>query len=1276
MPAATGFEVYKSQPYKFICKGVDLLHPVDLMPDGLYPILENLRSLYEGTLQPRMTLDAVSVFDVAGSIHTLRRLNDATSSAPSTQWTRFIGAGASVYAGQYQWPSIDAGYSGNPVSLIPYRPENSPVPYMYIFDSARKIKAKLSGTTQALGIVRPPLEPTAKYEAPSYVVVQDFESAAGITQAGTAAAPTAVARFNTTIAQILIDDGAAPSWASIIPTAIDFNYQQGALITINAAQTVIIRDVFAPITNTQVANIIYDVGTTGLCTVVLKDQSTGLQPDAVVKIDTEYVKVISVTDSPIGLPSFRTKCANTHVANDTVTGFGSIRVYIGSAATAGQTLTGNYVKTTITAGTGTLSKTNAVNVASVGGRVITNDDYMHISLLVDLPANIVEGKIYLDVDATTNDFAHNYYYRPFRASDFVPNTTGSQTAISARQTAIQRQIIDTSNLIGEFEAFILDPSGSGQISPSDPGGVGIYVDPNASPVSEQTVAGSLQWTELRFRLGDLVRIGSDQARSLRDVAAIRIELTVTAATELRVDSWWAGGTYNPDIGDVGTPFLYATVYRSSTTGARSIPSPPLRSGKDARRERVLVGVTASADPQIDRIDLLRFGGTVNRWKRIMSLANSTATIADDVSTAGLTNAIEGEFDRYIPFPTSSVSKSGNVIATGTAVAWVAGGNNDQFNVNWIPGTQIIINGIPCEIYSVASATRLYLVQSIGYTGTVNYIVPEPTVQATNLPCVWGPFENSQTLFGVGDPQNPGYFYWTNANDPDSSSDFNYSETTTPSEPLMNGFTMNARNFVLSSDRLFSIFKQGTTYLPQEIPGGKGIAGRWAFAVGPYLWTVDRYAVWQWDGAGWTELSKNISPLFPRNGKTGVATNGYNAIDFTRANALRLFYTGDNLWFSYIDSAGVARGFRYEFATEGWFPESYTPAVTVVYKEEGENVNSVLIGTATGKPCLFSNTGASDLGNPVSCHLRTPSQNMGLPRAQKQWGDIMVDLDAQYTDILVTPLWDFAATAFPVSDLVTTPRGQPIIDLNSGESVFFKNLALDFVWSSFLQRPVLYGWEPSYIVLPENTKLRGTDWIDLGRATFLQGLRIIVDTLGTERTFQVQYDGGLVGATLTANSNGELMIPYSFTPFVCHEIRLIPTDGGEWRLFKVEPIGEPMPELATTWTTQSTTHGFQGYFSHREAWIALMDASTDAQLYVTVDGLLYQYNVPGTPRFSKSRIILPPMKGLSVSYSVRSPNPFRLFVKDCEMHVKEWGDTGPFQARKPFGDVSFERGATI
>ena len=57
-------------------------------------------------------------------------------------------------------------------------------------------------------------------------------------------------------------------------------------------------------------------------------------------------------------------------------------------------------------------------------------------------------------------------------------------------------------------------------------------------------------------------------------------------------------------------------------------------------------------------------------------------------------------------------------------------------------------------------------------------------------------------------------------------------------------------------------------------------------------------------------------------------------------------------------------------------------------------------------------------------------------------------------------------------------------------------------------------------------------------------------------------------------------------------------------------------------------------------------------------------------------VLSASKTTLASYRVSAASPFALFKRDCEMRVKEWGSTGPYVSKNPFGDISRADGAKI
>src|SRR4249920_949324 len=103
--------------------GLDLNRPVDSVKNNHFPYLKNCRSYVAGRLEPRFGLTLISEV-VAGQspVHSARRLND-----PGTaDFTRIIGANTHVAYGKTAFTDLDSGYSGDPLALVPWKPQDSP----------------------------------------------------------------------------------------------------------------------------------------------------------------------------------------------------------------------------------------------------------------------------------------------------------------------------------------------------------------------------------------------------------------------------------------------------------------------------------------------------------------------------------------------------------------------------------------------------------------------------------------------------------------------------------------------------------------------------------------------------------------------------------------------------------------------------------------------------------------------------------------------------------------------------------------------------------------------------------------------------------------------------------------------------------------------------------------------------------------------------------------------------------------------------------------------
>lgn len=200
------------------------------------------------------------------------------------------------------------------------------------------------------------------------------------------------------------------------------------------------------------------------------------------------------------------------------------------------------------------------------------------------------------------------------------------------------------------------------------------------------------------------------------------------------------------------------------------------------------------------------------------------------------------------------------------------------------------------------------------------------------------------------------------------------------------------------------------------------------------------------------------------------------------------------------------------------------------------------------------------------------------------------------------------------------------------------------------------------------------------ASFLQGLVVPVETSGAAPSINL-IDDAKVSYTLLSSITppADVKTPVPFwlpVPVITHEAQLAPNSPCRIWMDEIRFVADELPESASVWSGEATGFGMPGYKHARDGYVALISTHV-AILSVVVDGVMFGYQIPSTGgRYRKVYLVFDSMKGLVYQASVVSPQPFRLFRKDCELRIRSWGDTGPYRSVSPFGDESMVTGARI
>lgn len=1085
---------------KFAYLGINLVRPPDLMPAGRAPFLLNVSPDQEtGAMNPRPGLDlAASASTFSGLVLPLHSYALVGANVLSGEQgpLRYIGQGTSLYTIPTSGFGAYTGFSGNPLSLVSYRPPQSPNSWLYVFDSIKQAKytfpiGLLKNFAQNIGIFPPIAAPTTALVLPLNQPILDATvlSIGGWTNTGAAGTCTIVARMPspTTSFSITFDVGAI-GWASVVPVNGAASYASitiGSRISLNVEVCTIWQTLPALAAST-VAGVAYDSGSSGMATLQATTPLQGVQRNHVIIVNGTSVRVLGVTRGPDGFYSVRCVLPSGIAATQTITIPYSFRVYTQTAGhVAGEVLASQMLQSTMSLGgatsaTGIIANaTVSIDLTQIGGRPLVSEDYIHCAFIADNIQNVQEIHFMLDIDATTNNFTKNYYYYVVRQNDFQQTSQGGATATQSLLQAI------TTNIANEYE------TGSAAINPT----ASLY--PSGSllnfgvPDTDQLGTGISQFFDAIFKINDMVRVGTDPSVNLSKVKAIGVMAVITGNVTIQIGSWFAAGTYGPDsnynsYGNQGYPIQYRYRYRSSLTGAISDVSPATRSGELPFRTGINVSVTASPDTQVDLIDIERWGGSFDSWHRCLIVPNTTGTYLDAVTETIALGGDPLELLQYQPWPITGKQQTGtcDIVGTHVQVSAPSFGNNpgNQFNMSWIRGVEIIVNNQTYSLYAPpSSTTTLETAENIGVMSGVGYIIPEPTMIGQPLPYVAGPWDGR--LWGTGDTLNPGLLYFTNSYNPDTASDQGYIEVCGPNEPLGMPVVYSDAVYVLSNAGLYKVVStpgQANPYAAfrlGSIPSGQ-IAPWFVLrdANSPFLAWGGNDGIYIYTESGAINSTKeDLLPLFPFESRPGLAVTVAGLTlyppDLTqegRQNQLRLSFADGHMYFDYLDIQGNPRTLVYTVATQGWIPRQYVKGASLHYQEQGglmtpigvdyANSTTTVVGGMDGALYNLS-PDVTDNGTAFNCAIVTPADDQGDTRARKQYGDLMLDIGGTQNVIAGKSEWSASIPTGSMPITAGTSFSQAVsLPIGTAVTAFFVFIQdTNFIISGFEVPPIVMVW---------------------------------------------------------------------------------------------------------------------------------------------------------------------------------------------------------------------------
>lgn len=1082
-------------PLRMDCSGIDLVHPLDRMPPGAFPYLFNVRIQEEGRIDGRPGYQGLFNLSPGDFPNSIRRLNDPARIFAPDGYTYIGGGGDNLYSGiESAYAPLVGGFSGDPLSLIPFRPEQSPASWMYVYDRGKQIKIRPDGQYQLIGVSPPSGAPALEYGPPAAVTISVGSGA--WTTGGTVTGVTPNNdRFNSAIVTIgsILYPGATPGWALIVPTLSSGSYYwagERMQLRLNSGggndEYVTIREIHPAITTTTVQAILYDSGTIGLCSLVLAGSPDNLSRNSLVLIDSELVRILEIIQAPSGT-GYSVRCSTTvaHSAGAPVVGQLSWFVYTQNLHLAGESFSGVLPIASITTGTGTASQAGALNASQASGRPIDPaNDYLHISIFVVNPQLVTDVTLRIDIgDGTFN-------------SDFYTWT------IPASQLSLN--------------------------------GLGASAD---------------AWTDLSIPLSQGIRSGSDATKSFATISAVQFGMTTTGANGFGFSGWYFFGTYGPTI-QPNSPegYFYESRFRDSGTGATSIPGPLDRFSLFPLREEVLVTPEATFATGVDTIDIYRQGGTLSVPLYVASVANNAitpVTFSDTLPDSTILAADQSpDLTKIQPWAIQQTPWSGVVNVIGTSVERVSG---DSFDSHLLAGTVILINGVAFQTFGQpTSGVRLELTLSAGVQSNATYLIASPVLFGQPLPFAFGPLEGpfAPVVFALGDPINGGLLYFSSFSDADAAADTNTLELCPPSANLVSGACWNGLVIVGNRQDLFlvrysyltSVSGGGSNaYQWAKIPTPSGIWSRWACCSTPYgVAFLGRDGIYLATDQGAVSISDDrLWPLFPHEGQLAtpvlIGTDVILPVDMTEVNYLRLVECDGMLRFSYLDTARNSITLVYEFTKKRWIPWNFADKIWTHYLVEGSvespNEQEILL-LSLDAPKIYLAGGNDDAGVPINSLVLTPSFDSGDERAQKLYVDSM--LQAGGVGVVSQEIgYNNTQASSPLGTL-NLPGGtlQFLTNIASLSNLsLWRNISAKFAWTGGQGGPQLYAWEPSGYLQPYVSTSLVTQVFNLafpGWKHFRRWYPALISIADVTFTIKTQ-DGRVYGPFTIPSTNGQFRI---------------------------------------------------------------------------------------------------------------------------------------------------------
>ena len=268
---------------------------------------------------------------------------------------------------------------------------------------------------------------------------------------------------------------------------------------------------------------------------------------------------------------------------------------------------------------GTVAKSITVNLAQFASGPTTspNEDYIEVWVRIEQPWNLELLRIEFSLGNTT--FATETYSR-----SIVPNTDIPLSQEISKQAVGVEEAVKIERMIETSQGTVIEDPETGEL---------VFLDQweqltGLENMGQTTVTGTPgQWTKLRLPKSTFQRSG-DSADDWDDVQAVRITVATNAGGGCQV--YWDDMKLAGSAGLMGR-YRYHLTYKNSVTGSRSVAGTTYVEIENVERQPVaLSNIPASADPQVDTVEIWRTVGGGTRFFKIAEQSDAISTYTDRI----------------------------------------------------------------------------------------------------------------------------------------------------------------------------------------------------------------------------------------------------------------------------------------------------------------------------------------------------------------------------------------------------------------------------------------------------------------------------------------------------------------------------------------------------------------------------------------------------------------------------------------------------------------------